>query len=95
MPLRRGRSRFGMGIRRRCTCTARGPADRGRAGDGREAGRIAEEVIPHLSGLVGAGVRVTLGIEAELSDGAPGRVVRTVTENSRKLRFTQQGFEKE
>jgi hypothetical protein len=30
-----------------------------------------------------------------MPDGAPDNVVRTVTENSRTLRFTSQGFEKE
>jgi hypothetical protein len=62
---------------------------------GRDAGRIAEEVIPHLSGLVGAKVTVTLEVEAEIPSGAPDHVVRTVTENSRTLKFTSQGFEKE
>ena len=62
---------------------------------GRDASRIADEVIAHLVGLVGAKVRVTLEIEAEMSDGAPDHVVRTVTENGRTLKFTSQGFEKE
>ncbi|MBM3538841.1 MAG: ATP-binding protein, partial [Alphaproteobacteria bacterium] len=62
---------------------------------GRDAGRIAEEVISHLVGLVGSDVRVTLEIAAEIPGGAPDNVVRTVTENSRTLNFTSQGFEKE
>jgi hypothetical protein len=62
---------------------------------GRDAGRIAEEVIAHLSGLVGAKVMVTLEVEAEVPNGAPDHVVRTVTENARTLKFTSQGFEKE
>ena len=62
---------------------------------GRDAGRIADEVIAHLVGLVGSKVRVTLEIEAEIPDGTPDNVVRTVTENSRTLKFTSQGFEKE
>jgi len=62
---------------------------------GRDAGRIAEEVIAHLAGLVGSEVRVTLEIEAVLPSGATDNVVRTVTENSRTLKFTSQGFEKE
>ena len=62
---------------------------------GRDAGRIADEVISHLSGLVGANVKVTLEIEAEIPNGAPDNVVRTVTENSRTLKFKNQGFEKE
>ena len=60
---------------------------------GRDASRIAEEVIAHLSGLVGAQVTVTLEIEAEVPDGTPDNVVRTVTENSRTLKFESHGFE--
>ena len=60
---------------------------------GRDAGRIAEEVITHLSGLVGAEVAVTLDIAADLPDGAPENVVRTVNENSRTLKFSNHGFE--
>jgi hypothetical protein len=62
---------------------------------GRDASRIAEEVIAHLAGLVGSSVTVTIEIEAEIPSGAPDNVVRTVTENSRTLKFTSQGFEKE
>ena len=54
---------------------------------------IKWEVIAHLSGLVGAKVRVTLEIDAEVESGVPDNVVRTVTENSRTLKFTSQGFE--
>ncbi|HEX6899320.1 MAG TPA: Swt1 family HEPN domain-containing protein [Thermoanaerobaculia bacterium] len=60
---------------------------------GRDASHVAEEVIAHLTGLVGAKVRITLEIEAEIPSGAPDHVVRTVTENSRTLKFTSQGFE--
>ncbi len=62
---------------------------------GRDASRIADEVIAHLSGLVGAKVTVTLEVEAEIPSGAPDHVVRTVTENSRTLKFSSQGFETE
>jgi hypothetical protein len=63
---------------------------------GRDAGKIAEEVISHLSGLVGANVTVTLEIEAQIPDGAPDNVVRIVTENARTLNFgTGSGFEKD
>ena len=62
---------------------------------GRDASQIADEVIAHLAGLVGANVTVTLEIEAEIPDGAPEQVVRTVTENSQTLNFTDQGFERE
>jgi hypothetical protein len=60
---------------------------------GRDAGRIADEVIKHLSGLVGSSVKVTLEIEADVSAGMPENVVRTVTENSRTLKFSSHGFE--
>ena len=62
---------------------------------GRDASRIADEVIAHLSGLVGAKVTVMLEVAADIPSGAPDHVVRTVTENSRTLKFTSQGFEKE
>ena len=62
---------------------------------GRDASQIADEVIAHLVGLVGAKVRVTLDIEAEIASGAPDNVVRVVTENSRTLRFASHGFERE
>ena len=62
---------------------------------GRDAGRIADEVIAHLVGLVGSEVTVTLEIEAKIPSGAPDNVVRTVTENSRTLKFISQGFEEE
>lgn len=62
---------------------------------GRDAGKIAEEVITHLVGLVGSSVRVSLEIEADIPNGAPDNVVRIVTENGRTLKFTSQGFEME
>ena len=41
-------------------------------------------------------MKVTLEIEAEIPAGAPDNVVRTVTENSRTLKFSPgSGFEKE
>ena len=60
------------------------------------ASRIADEVITHLAGLVGSSVRVTLEIEADIPEGASENVVRTVTENSRTLKFSaNSGFETE
>ena len=60
---------------------------------GRDAGRIAEEVIQHLAGLVGTDVEVTLEIRADIPDGAPEKTIRDVTENCRTLRFDSFGFE--
>ena len=62
---------------------------------GRDAGRIADEVVAHLAGQVGAEVTVTIEIEARLPNGASDQLMRTVTENSRTLKFDSQGFEKE
>ena len=62
---------------------------------GRDASQIADEVIAHLSGLVGATVTVRIEIEADIPDGAPDNVVRIVTENSQALKFTSHGFEEE
>jgi len=62
---------------------------------GRDASRIADEVIAHLAGQVGAEVTITLEVEAKLPGGASDQIVRTVTENSRTLKFTSHGFESE
>lgn len=62
---------------------------------GRDAGRIADEVIAHLAGQMGAEVTVTIEIEARLPNGATDQLVRTVTENSRTLKFDSHGFETE
>jgi hypothetical protein len=62
---------------------------------GRDAGRIADEVIAHLAGQVDAEVTVTIEIEARLPKGASDQLIRTVTENSRTLKFESHGFEKD
>ncbi len=54
-----------------------------------------DEVIAHLAGQVGAEVTVTLEIEASLPGGTSDQIARTVTENSRTLKFTSHGFESE
>ncbi|MGH7454792.1 MAG: AAA+ family ATPase, partial [bacterium] len=59
----------------------------------RDVGQIAEEVIQHLTSLVGAQVEVTLEINAVIPNGVPENVVRIVTENGRTLKFKTQGFE--
>jgi predicted AAA+ superfamily ATPase len=62
---------------------------------GRDAARIAEEVIAHLVAQAGADVTVTLEIEARLPNGAADQLIRTVTENCRTLKFESQGFERD
>jgi hypothetical protein len=44
---------------------------------------------------MGADVHVTMEIQAVVPAGVPDNVVRTVTENSRTLKFKTQGFERE
>ena len=62
---------------------------------GRDAGKVADEVISHLKGLVKSKVKVILEIEAEVPDGVPENVERTVRENSNTLKFESYGFEEE
>lgn len=59
----------------------------------RDTPKIAQEVIQHLTSLNGANVRITLEIEADMPEGAPDDVVRTVSENCRTLKFRNHGFE--
>jgi len=61
----------------------------------RDATAVIEEVAQHLSGLLGTRVEITMEIHAELPEGTPEHIVRTVTENCRTLKFTSYGFEKE
>lgn len=50
---------------------------------GRDANHIAGEVIAYFVGLIGAKVKVTLEIEAEIPSVIPDHVVRTVNQNDR------------
>ena len=54
---------------------------------GRDASRVAEEVIAHLAGQPDAEVTVTIEIEAKLPNGVSEQLLRTVSENSRTLKF--------
>jgi predicted AAA+ superfamily ATPase len=60
---------------------------------GRDAGRVADEVIAHLAGLVGSEVKITLEISVEVPEGVPENVVRIVSENCNTLKFKTHGFE--
>jgi hypothetical protein len=62
---------------------------------GRDASRIADEVIAHLQALLGAEVKVTLQIEAVVPIGVPDHTKRTVMENCRTLRFNSSEFDDE
>jgi len=61
----------------------------------RDFGKVAQEVVQHLTSLVGTDVEVTVEVRATSADGFPDQVVRTVTENARTLKFTSHEFEKE
>ena len=52
---------------------------------GRDVGRIAEEVLQHLTTLSRANVKLTLEMEAAIPDGVPDDVQRVVTENCNTL----------
>lgn len=59
------------------------------------ASTIANEVIQHLEGIPKANVQVSIEIQAEMPDGTPDHVVRTVTENCNTLKFDSFGFEED
>ena len=61
----------------------------------RDAQRVIEEVVQHLTSLPNVTVEVTMEIQAATSDGVPDNIVRTITENCRTLGFTSQDFEDE
>jgi len=60
---------------------------------GRDAARVAEEIIGHLTSLPGATANITLEIDIEVPDGIPEDRVRAVKENSNTLKFKSHGFE--
>jgi hypothetical protein len=62
---------------------------------GRDAAKIAEEIVQHLTSMIGADVEVTLEIQAHIPDAASMELVRTITENCRTLKFADHGFEEE
>lgn len=58
-------------------------------------GKVQDEVVQHLTRLVGADVQVTLEIHADVPDGMPEDTVRTVRENCQTLHFQDAAFEEE
>lgn len=62
---------------------------------GRDAGRIADEVLSHLVGLPGAQVEVKMEIEVKVPDGVDKEVIRIVSENANALKFDYENFELE
>jgi hypothetical protein len=61
----------------------------------RDFGQVAQEVIQHLTSLIGTDIEVTVEIRATNSDGFPDATVRTVSENARTLHFVSHEFEEE
>ena len=60
---------------------------------GRDVAAIADEIVQHLAKQPGAKLEVTLEIQAQLPNGAPDDLLRTVSENCRTLKFTTFDFE--
>lgn len=56
-------------------------------------GQISQEVVQHLASIMGADVEITLEIRADVPEGIPEHIERTVSENCRTLKFSDFGFE--
>ena len=69
------------------------PADPERLG--LEAGRIAEEILSHLTSRPGAEVTVQLEIQARLPEGIQEKERQTIEANCQSLKFQHIGFERE
>lgn len=61
----------------------------------KDVGLIVEEVVERLTSIVGTNVEVSLEITAYHAEGFDEGTVRTISENSRTLRFDQYGFEEQ
>ena len=59
------------------------------------AARVNDAVIQHLVALLSARCEITIEISANVDDGVPENIVRTVSENCHTLKFTDYGFEQE
>lgn len=59
----------------------------------RDFGKVATEVVSHLSALLGTEVEVTVEIAAKNDEGFPDTAVRNVSENAKTLKFDEFGFE--
>ena len=60
-----------------------------------DMGKIAEEVLQHLTVLPKSKMRVTIEIDAEVPEGVAEDTQRVLTENCQTLRFKDHGFEVE
>jgi hypothetical protein len=62
---------------------------------GRDAARIADEVLAHLAALPGAELKVTLEVHVLVAQGVTEDVVRVVSENANALKFDHASFERD
>lgn len=60
---------------------------------GRDSGRISDEVLTHLTSLVGAKAKIVLEIDIEVPNGIPEDKMRIINENCNTLKFKGHGFE--
>jgi predicted AAA+ superfamily ATPase len=60
---------------------------------GRDAGRIAEEIVAHLNGLLGTSTEITIEIRSTNGEGFPDHIVKLVNENAAALRLKHHDFE--
>jgi hypothetical protein len=58
----------------------------------RDAEKVIQEVVQHLTALVGADVEIRVEISAEYLVGLPEKLVRDLTENCRALKFESCDF---
>jgi hypothetical protein len=61
----------------------------------RDADKVAQEIVQHLTALDGSEVEVTMEIHANIPDGASPELVRTITENCNTLEFENCEFHEE
>jgi predicted AAA+ superfamily ATPase len=59
----------------------------------RDVATISNEIIQHLTSILGANVEVSLEINANIPGGLTEQQIRILSENSRTLRFRDHGFE--
>ena len=57
------------------------------------AGTLSREIVQHLEALLDARVEVTIEIRAEVPGGITEQAERTVSENSRSLKFELAEFD--
>ncbi|HXX78431.1 MAG TPA: hypothetical protein VEI53_08075, partial [Ktedonobacteraceae bacterium] len=60
-----------------------------------DAGKIMEEVVKHMTTIMGSDVQVTVEIEARMPKGVTESTKRTIEENCKTLKFDDFGFEVE